>query len=331
MSARVCVVVLNWNQPAMTRRCLDHVRALTDVSFDVLVIDNGSRPENRAQLERECGGDCELMLLPTNLGFAGGMNRGIERALAGGSEFVWLLNNDAFPEPDCLARLVGAMDADPSLGAVTPRLTDERGAAQTVGAVQDFRNGRQSFFTELVPPKSNEPGVVLIGAALLVRTAIMAHVGVLDERFFAYREDDDLCYRVTRMNGGYLGYVHNAVSIHLEGGSGGGKSAMAIHMVTRNGWLIQRRYGARAGRVAPRLRYIAHAVADAGYQALAGRRDLAHAQVTGLLAAFSGRYGAPRGYKRRTLLTRFVLAKPYYLANAIFWLADCLDSRRVAV
>ncbi len=326
-SARVCVVVLNWDQPAMTRRCLDHVRASTGVTFDVLVIDNGSKPENRAQLERECGGECELVLLPANLGFAGGMNRGIERALARGHEFVWLLNNDAFPEPNCLARLVGAMDADSSLGAVTPRLTDERGGLQHVGTEMDARTGGLQLLYELDAAVAKRAGVTLTGAAFLLRVAALKQVGAFDERFFAYWEDVDLGLRMRRA-GWAIAVVAEAACVHNEGGtSGGERSPLVRHLYARNRWLVLRKLRPPRARLQWLSRQVARVLIEAGHEALAGRRANAVGTLTGLWAGLGRRYGrpTPAQIRRESTVTRAVLARPFHFSNALTRLADGLD------
>jgi GT2 family glycosyltransferase len=330
---RVCVVILNWNQPELTARCLDHVLAQEGVSLEPLVIDNGSTAQNLSRLEQGVADRCKVLRLPRNFGFAGGMNRGIDYALAGGFEFVWLLNNDAFPAPDCLAALLRELDADPSLCAVTPLLTYPDGKHQTLGAELDFTTGRQTLLGEADLRKTNRPGVCLIGAALLVRASTLRRVGGFDERFFAYREDDDLCFRITRDTGGYLGPVPAARCVHLGGASTGvGHTPFASHLCTRNGWYLMRRYAPPCPWGVALLRYLATIIRDAGHAG--SQRDLAAAKLTGLWAGVLRRYGKPAVVRRHGPLASVILWQPWRIAAAASRVADLLDradrSRRPA-
>src|SRR5262245_1282367 len=107
---RLCTIILNVNRPAMTVDCVR--AALTQETPDkhfVLVIDNGSSSRNRTLLREGLSDRCEYLQVERNVGFAGGMNIGIQYAIRQQVDFVWLLNNDAFPEPGCLRALVSVL------------------------------------------------------------------------------------------------------------------------------------------------------------------------------------------------------------------------------
>jgi GT2 family glycosyltransferase len=287
------VVVLNWNQPAMTARCLDHVRGLRGVPADVVVIDNGSTAENRTALLRLCGPDAPVLRLAHNRGFAGGMNAGIRHAVRRGYEFVWLLNNDAFPKPDCLAALVRAMDADRRLAAVTPKLLNADGSEQIAGAMLDWATGRQRYLSAAELPPTDTPGVSVIGTAILLRVAALTGGDGFDPRFFAYREEDDLCFRLVR-RAGRLAAVSAAECYHLERGSTGGRvSPLVQHLYTRNGWLLLRKHLPAGRWPAAWCRYAAGCLADLGRVDRFQGRGCAHALLGGLWHATTGRSGKP--------------------------------------
>lgn len=85
MSPRVQIVALNWNGAADTRRCLDPLYAPDYGNYRVTVVDNGSRDDSVAQLKAD-GRGFELILNARNLGYAGGNNLAIRRALAQGAD-----------------------------------------------------------------------------------------------------------------------------------------------------------------------------------------------------------------------------------------------------
>jgi GT2 family glycosyltransferase len=284
---RVGIVVLNWNKPEMTGRCIDHVLALRGVTFELLVIDNGSTPENRRRMEESCAGRCAFWPLTRNCGFAGGMNFGIRRAVNAGCDYVWLLNNDAFPDPDCLVELVRAMDAEADLGAATPRLTDETGEPQHIGSEFDWTGFRHRLLFDAV---EDSPAHSLTGAALLVRTSALAAVGEFDPRFFAYWEDVDLCYRLKR--GGYrLRVVDTATAVHLEGASAGATS-WGAYLYVRNTWLLVRKHRPPLQLFSAWCLYASRYLWSIPWQGR-GTRDTSRATIAGLWHAAVGRFGKP--------------------------------------
>ena len=111
MSARVCAVVVDWNGAAWTRACL---RALAQVRFDgtldVVVVDNGS-DDPSALADVVAQPHVRVVRLPRNVGFGAGSNAGIRVGLEEGADWIWLLNNDAEPEPGALHAMLVAGEA----------------------------------------------------------------------------------------------------------------------------------------------------------------------------------------------------------------------------
>lgn len=197
--ARVLIVLLNWNGHAKTAACIAALRQMDFRDHRILVIDNGSTDgsvEALAAIE-----DIELIRHGENLGFTGGCNRGLREAQECGADYVWLLNNDAEVAPDCLRRLVAVADANPRAALLSPVLYDSAERERIQHAGSRYR---------LTPPCIDEAAdlataqawqtedarrVVLWGTALLVRTAALAQMGLLDERLFAYSEDTEYSIR----------------------------------------------------------------------------------------------------------------------------------------
>jgi GT2 family glycosyltransferase len=206
---RILVSILNWNGAAKTLHCLASIKdeqataaRVADVS--VLVLDNGSRSDDRAALEAAIPDFATLKCLPVNLGFTGGHNIAIASALADGYDFIWLLNNDAEVVPGTLLKLVNEIRLDAKTGAVSPVLRDSADRSTVVRCVnthnwRDWESNRIVTFDEARRLQDQEPGAVwLDGTAILFRVKALAQTGPLDDRLFAYYDDDDIGTRLAR-------------------------------------------------------------------------------------------------------------------------------------
>jgi len=198
----VLVVILNWNGWEETLAAVDFVLRLDYLNLRVLVIDNGSTDGSIAHLRTVHDDRVELLKLPENRGYTGGCNEGFKRALAAGTDYVWLLNNDAVVEDKgTLSSLVALAESDPKIGLVSPRIAElgEEGRLAYCGGVFSV----DPFIWEAThdPDEARRwareyPNAGLAwGTAMLVKASVIREIGMLDERFFAYREDDDYSCR----------------------------------------------------------------------------------------------------------------------------------------
>jgi GT2 family glycosyltransferase len=316
--SRIITVILNWNRPAMTADCVRH--ALTqNVSGGqaVLVIDNGSTAENRTELRRLLPDECIFIQNESNSGFAGGMNVGIQFAIQNGYEFVWLLNNDAFPDRGCLASLTATMDADPTLAAVTPRLVYPDGSGQLIGGRIDWTNGELVFLIHEEIPCPTPPGYYATGAALLVRCRALRDVGGFDARFFAYWEEVDLCVRLVRHGSWNLRSVSDSRCVHVERASTGSDiSPLAVHLFCRNRYLMLKNHLTFRSWVPAVLRVTQLQLQQAGEYA-ARYPNLGKATVGGIWSAMTNRFGRPTRLNAPAWFERITLSHWWGLSRII--------------
>ena len=189
----VFIVVLNWNGWKDTIACVESLQQLNYPAFRILLVDNGSTDSSCDHLTKALPG-VEILQTGANLGFGGGCNVGIRRALAAGAEYVWLINSDATADPGALSALVRVADLNPELGAVGSVLFE----AGTADQIQLWGGGR----INLLLGRSNHclsAGDVdfVSGASMLLRRSALEDVGLFDEAsFFMYWEDTDLCFRL---------------------------------------------------------------------------------------------------------------------------------------
>ena len=130
------VCVLNWNGREDTLRCLASLRRRARV----IVADNGSS-DGSVEAIRAAFPDVEVVENGANLGFSGGNNAAIRRALDGGAEWVVLLNNDAEAEPGLLDALQAAAARHPDAGVLAGKLLFPDGRVQWAGQRVGLRTG----------------------------------------------------------------------------------------------------------------------------------------------------------------------------------------------
>ncbi len=198
MTPSVTAIVLNWNNAPDTIACLASL-AQQDYPHRVLVVDNGSMDDSVARIAATFPA-VEILQTGANLGYAGGNNAGIRRALQDGAEYVFVLNNDVALAPDCLSALVGVAESADKVCFAGPKVYQREppGFIQSAGMVSP-RAGewRLRGLGELDTGQyeATEEIDVLSGCALLASADALARVGLLDERFYLYDEDIDWCLR----------------------------------------------------------------------------------------------------------------------------------------
>lgn len=193
---RVAIVLVNWNNSADTLACIKSVGKLNYQDCQIVVVENHSRPEEHSALRSQCSDEI-ILSQKRNLGFAGGCNAGIRWALRNGFDYIWLLNNDAEVAPETLRELIHAMESDPNIGIAGGVMyywgDPER--IQTAGGFMDPETTRGGMLGQDELDAGQFSGVrdvdYVSGGMLLVRSAAIAEVGLLDERFFMYYEDTD--------------------------------------------------------------------------------------------------------------------------------------------
>jgi GT2 family glycosyltransferase len=231
----VSVIVVSFNAQQTLSRCLAALRAQSLQAARVIVIDNAST-DGAIERARELFPEFEYVCLLENTGFAAANNRAIERC---DSEFVALLNPDAFPEPAWLEELVKAAKQTPgaaSFGSCqlmagdTNMIDGVEDVCHISGLVWRGGHGRSRNDNDCTAREIFSP---CAAAALYRRQAIQA-VGGFDEDFFCYVEDVDLGFRL-RLSGWQSWYVPAAVVRHVGSATtGGAHSSFAVYHGHRN-------------------------------------------------------------------------------------------------
>lgn len=315
MASPVAVVIPSWNSVRLLGPCLDSLAGQDGVA-EVFVVDNGSGDGTR-DLLRERG--VEFVGLERNVGFAAAVNLGAARTTA---PTVLSLNADTTLERGAVAALAGALEADPGLGGVQPRIlqTEEGGEdperARLYSAGMALLVDGRAFETgagEEQSPRFRERREIfgVCGAASLLRRELFAPpLGGYDESFFAFYEDVDLNVRA-RIAGWRFGYVPEAVVWHLGNASWQAEaprpSAWNARLVARNRIVTQAKFMPAAAL--PRI-----AAVECGALARAARERRFLATMRGKLEGLR-RLPAALGERRRLAATGDLAAARAWLGR----------------
>jgi len=249
----VYVLVLNWNRSRETAACVRSVLASTYRRFELLVIDNGSREPAPESFQP----GVDFLQLRENLGYAGGNNIGIRRALERNARYVWILNNDAEAEPDALGALVTAAEADATWGALTSLILTPDGRVDEglVGALPDGQRWDPVRRPHVVPLRAAsgdgrvEEVALLRGPSLLLRSDALRTAGLFDESYFHYLEEMDLMERLVRA-GWRLGLVRASRVTHAKGATLAYDTPQSLYYLHRNHFRFEQKlFGAHPMRV----------------------------------------------------------------------------------
>jgi GT2 family glycosyltransferase len=187
--------------------------------------------------------DPPLVLVQTggNLGFTGGSNVGLRYLMArGATGYIWLLNNDTVVAADALRRLVDVAERDERIGVVGTRLFHYA----RPDVVQAAGGGRITRWHGMVTPVTDDADGKLdfvTGASMLIPLPVLSRVGLLDERYFAYSEEVDWCFRM-RARGFRLAYCPAAKVWHKEGQTLGRRTPFQDYLIVRNTLLLVQKF-----------------------------------------------------------------------------------------
>lgn len=219
MPAALAIVVVNYASAELLRENL--TRTVADVRpHVVVVVDNPSSAEERELIRSlAASSGWDLVEAESNLGFGGGMNLGVDRALSLGAEDLLLLNPDATISGDSVRTLQQHAEGA-RLTALAPRVLDGAGAVWFEGADLYLSDGRTMGVRKRDARPGEERWEWLSGACLLVPDELWRSTGGFDDEYFLYWEDVDFSRRVIAA-GGALRVIADATAIHDEGGTQG--------------------------------------------------------------------------------------------------------------
>lgn len=244
----VYIIVLNWNNSEDTISCISTLLKQNYIYFRIVLVDNDSTDDSLikilAFLKKSCQNYLHLsesesyldeeihtnkitvISATSNKGYAGGNNIGIEYALQSNDcKYIWVLNNDTEVESNSLSLLVSEMERDKEIGILGSKLVYYHNKNVIQGLGGKYLPWR--FLTQhiasnhLITSKYDNDTIskqidYIIGAALFVKAEVFKTVGLLDEQYFLYFEELDICLRARKHN--YkLKTITDSIVYHKEG------------------------------------------------------------------------------------------------------------------
>ena len=242
------IVIVNYNVRDLLRDCLASVYdSRGDFSFGVCVVDNASSDGSADMVAQEFP---EVRLIRAeNRGYAAGNNLGLQEFGFGREDgpvvrYALLLNPDTVLPPKALADMVKFMEDHQKAGVAGPRLVREDGsldracrrsfptpevaAYRLSGLSRLFPNSQRfgRYNLSYLPADVSTELDSVVGAFMLIRGDALAEAGLLDERYFMYAEDLDLCYRIKQL-GWEVWYNASVTVLHYKGESSRQRSTFA--------------------------------------------------------------------------------------------------------
>jgi GT2 family glycosyltransferase len=266
---RVSILIVHYRTYGELAACLDSLQPFVADRIEVIVVDHASDPAAAAPLRRRSPW-IRLIAVDGNPGFAAGVNRAASEATG---RYLLLLNPDCIVDGDVAHLLASWLEAHPDVAVAGGLVREHDGSVQA--SARRFPNvttgfaGRTSWLSRVWPSNpwtrrnlvaradQRDPIEVdwVSGACMMVRRDAFDEVGGMDEQFFLYWEDADLCFRLKRAR--WRTFYHPAVGItHLTGRSSALVRKQSLIAFHRSAFRYFFKHGSRGGRALSPLVFV---------------------------------------------------------------------------
>ena len=250
------VVIVNYQTFELTKNTIDSIFKYDyPFSYEIIVVDNASGDDSLDNLKEYFKNKVKFISSSQNNGFAAGNNQGLEIA---GGKYVLLLNSDTIVWENTLENIYNYMENHEDTGACGCRVLLENGELDKA-CKRSFPNVKNSFFRLFHIPTSSsdnnynldnlsDDGIYeidcLTGAFMFIRKNALDEVGFLDETFFMYGEDIDLCYRIKQADWKII-YFGKSTITHFKGASSKKQKSKLIYEFYRAMYIYYKKHHAK--------------------------------------------------------------------------------------
>ncbi len=249
------VVIVNYQTFELTKNTINSILEYDyPFSYEIFVVDNASTDDSLQRLEDYFKDKVKFIASAENNGFAAGNNQALRQAEG---KYQLLLNSDTIVWQDTLTDIYEYMEGNPDVGACGCRVILEDGELDKA-CKRSFPNVKNSFFRLFhIPTNSKDDDYnltdlpddeiyeidCLTGAFMFMRKDALDEVGLLDETFFMYGEDIDLCYRI-KHGGWKIVYYGKSKITHLKGASSKKQKSKLIYEFYRAMYIYYKKHHA---------------------------------------------------------------------------------------
>ncbi len=269
---KIGFVLLHYRDVANTKACIDSLCAMVpvaDLQLSIYVIDNNSPDPFPSETISHKNARIYIVRNTENLGYTGGMNSGIVRALKDGSEYVAVLNNDTIIDKHFLTAVAAFIREKRPMGILVPKIYFYPGSEFHYERYKEAERGKVIWYAGGIIDWDNvlasHNGVDEVdtgqfaevsettfatGCCIIFPKEILDQVGMFDDRYYLYYEDIDLSMRIKRA--GYrLYFIPDAIMWHKNAKSSGGSgSLLQEYFITRNRMLFAMKYAPYRAKLA---------------------------------------------------------------------------------
>ncbi len=240
---KLCISVISYNSLSFLKECLDSLISYpSNKEYEIVVVDNASS-DGSPEFIKNSYPQIKLIINNVNIGFAAANNQAIKSSK---SEYVLLINSDCQVYKDSINKLIEFMDSAQNAGVIGPKIINGDGSIQF--SCRKFPSildaGLHSILTNIAPnnPFSRKYKLVDInrdnpfevdwvsGSCMLIRRDALDDAGLMDEHYFMYVEDVDLCYQMWKKNWKVFYFQHSEILHHIGGSTTDKKIKASIRM-----------------------------------------------------------------------------------------------------
>ena len=249
------VVIVNYQTFELTKNTINSILEYEyPFSYEIFVVDNASSDDSLDRLKDYFKDNVKFIVSEENNGFAAGNNQALRKATG---RYQLLLNSDTIVWEDTLENIYYYMEKHEDVGACGCRVILENGELDKA-CKRSFPNVKNSFIRLFhIPTKSKDDNYnltdlpddevyeidCLTGAFMFIRKDALDQIGLLDETFFMYGEDIDLCYRI-KQGGWKIVYYGKSKITHLKGASSKKQKSKLIYEFYRAMYIYYKKHHA---------------------------------------------------------------------------------------
>lgn len=248
MEPKIAILLVAYNAHHDTVECIESLKKITYKNVEIILVDNASPEKPTAEQDAYFRENTTYIQSKVNTGFAGGNNLAANVAREKFKpEYLLLLNNDTVVNPNFLEPLVEVFQKNEKVGVATGKICyySEMDKIWFAGGVYDSKHGKVSHLKcNQADDRLKEEKTVsfVTGCLMLIPSDIWFKTGGLDEDFFMYAEDLEICCKINQM--GYkLCYTSESIIYHKVGTSVGRNSPMQQYYNLRNNLQVVKQYG----------------------------------------------------------------------------------------